>query len=524
MRKHSVRQQTRRNQRRRAKKLGALSAAGVLTGALVVAPYSVSMQSAAHKAFEDMLLAAASIVFIDGHDYPNGSTRMAGILGGQYQCTTTSCAPLTTPAPSDQLIFINNTAEYPGTLGLIDGLGAPTGDQSVADGQKGIAARLPDPSSSDTVTVVAFSEGAVAASHEISALGPSDNVNFVLAGNPERPNGGILARFPAGTYIPILGITGGNATSATGAPVVMVTQQYDGIADAPAYPLNLVADANAVLGAYYLHGAGTYDSVGAYSNVNPNADGNIITTSGKMTDILVPAAPGALPLFIPLAQAGVPQPILVALDPAVRAIIETGYNRTTDPAQQVQFALLPPPSAWATDAQNVAAGFAQTAQELPGAVLASLPSARTPVVTPPSSLTSVSQSIPLTGSTTNLSNSSGPQTFSQVSQNVARKQTIVSGGDAGPLTPTPTTSTPRNQQSSPTLPSLRTNPITNSKPLGTKPTSRPTSTGSRPPSKTGDSLQGAVTNVKKAIGSLTGGPKQRTSTSSTSPHTSSAPS
>jgi hypothetical protein len=34
----------------------------------------------------------------------------------------------------------------------------------------------------------------------------------------------------------------------------------------------------------------------------------------------------------------------------------------------------------------------------------------------------------------------------------------------------------------------------------------------------------AVTKVKKAIGSLTGGPKQRTSTSSTSPHTSSAPS
>jgi hypothetical protein len=433
--------------------------------------------------------------------------------------------PLTTPAPSDQLIFINNIAEYPGTLGLINGLDAPTGDQSVADGQQGIAARLPDPSTSDTVTVVAFSEGAVAASHEISALGPSDNVNFVLAGNPERPNGGILARFPAGTYIPILGITGGNATPATGAPVAMVTQQNDGIADAPAYPLNLVADLNALLGAYYLHGGGTSDSVGAYSNVDPNADGNIITTSGNMTDILVPTtAPGALPLFIPLAQAGVPQPILVALDPAVRAIIETGYNRTTDPSQQVQFTLLPPPSDWATDAQNVAAGFAQTAQELPGAVLASLPSARTPVVTPPSSLTSVSQSIPLTGSTTNLSNSSGPQIFSQVKQNVAPRQTIVSGGDAGPLTPTPNTSTPRNQQSSATLPSLRTNPITNSKPLGTKPTSRPTSTGSATPSKTGDSLQGAVINVKKAIGSLTGGPKQSTSTSSTSPHTSSAPS
>ena len=269
--------------------------------------------------------------------------------------------------PPAELIFVNNTLEYPGTLGLIDGLGAPTGDQSVADGQQGIAARLPDPSTGDTVTVVAFSEGAVAASHEISALGPSANVNFVLAGNPERPNGGILARFPAGTYIPILGITGGNATPATGAPVVMVTQQYDGIADAPAYPLNRVADLNALLGAYYLHGRGTSDSVGPYSNVDPNADGNIITTSGNMTDILVPAAPGALPLFIPLAQAGVPQPILVALDPAVRAIIETGYSRTTDPSRQVQFALRPAPSAWATDAQNVAAGFAQTAQDPPGA-------------------------------------------------------------------------------------------------------------------------------------------------------------
>ena len=122
----------------------------------------------------------------------------------------------------------------------------------------------------------------MAASHEISALGPSDNVNFVLAGNPERPNGGILARFPAGTYIPILGITGGAVTAATGAPVVMVTQQYDGIADAPAYPLNLVADADAVLGAHYLHGGGTYDSVGVYRNVDPNADGNIIITSGNM--------------------------------------------------------------------------------------------------------------------------------------------------------------------------------------------------------------------------------------------------
>ena len=280
------------------------------------------------------LAAAASIVFIDGHDYPNGSHAWRAILGGQYQCTTTSCAPLTTPAPSDQLIFINNTAEYPGTLGLIDGLGAPTGDQSVADGQTGIAARLPDPSSSDTVTVVAFSEGAVAASHEISALGPSDNVNFVLAGNPERPNGGILARFPAGTYIPILGITGGNATPATGAPVVMVTQQYDGIADAPAYPLNLLADVNAFLGAYYLHGAAR-TTVGPTATWIPTPTETSSPprpqhdrhpgTGGTRRTATVHTARSSRGSAADSGRAG----------SSVRAIIETGYDRTTDPSQQV---------------------------------------------------------------------------------------------------------------------------------------------------------------------------------------------
>jgi len=121
----------------------------------------------------------------------------------------------------------------------------------------------------------------------------------------------------------------------------------------------------------------------------------------------------------------VPQPILVALDPAVRAIIKTRYNRTTDPSQRVQFALLPPPSALATDAQNVAAGFAQTAQEQPGAVLASLPSARMPVVRPSSS--------PDVGVAINtphridhkLVEFVWAQTFSPVQQNFAPKQTIV---------------------------------------------------------------------------------------------------
>jgi hypothetical protein len=343
--------------------------AGLLAGGWMLAPHTPSVAEAP-IAQEDVSL-AASIVFIDGHDYPYGSTRMANEITGQsqYQPCTTPCTHLTAPAPGTAFIFINTPQQYPGTLGLLDGPTATTGDQSVALGQQSIEQQLSTtpPSATNPVTVVGYSQGAIAASHEVSNWAPTNNIGFVLIADPERPNGGILARFPAGTYIPLIGITAGHATSASGAPVVMVTQQYDGVADAPVYVGNVLADMNAFLGAYYLHGN--------YYPVNPNAAGNIVTTSanGNMTDILVPAAPGALPIFIPLAQAGVPQAILIALDPAVRAIIETGYNRTTDPSQQVMFALLPPASVWPADAQAIAAGFALTAQELPGALAASFP-------------------------------------------------------------------------------------------------------------------------------------------------------
>ena len=372
--KRTVRERKRANRKRRGVQPGAMSIAGLLAGGLVLAPPTPSAAPGAPMTDADVSL-AASIIFIDGHDYPYGSERMADEITGQYQydfqpCTT-PCTHLTPPTTS-KFIFINQPQQYPGTLGLVDGPTAPTGDQSVAMGQTAIHALIGQQikTGNTPVTVVAYSEGAVAASHEVSAWQPTSPVAFVLIGDPERPNGGILARMPAGTYIPVLGITGGNATPATGAPVVMVTRQYDGVADAPVYVGNVLADVNALLGAYYLHGNGNY------FDVDPNAAGNIVTTSanGNMTDILVPAAPGALPLFVPLAQAGVPQAILVALDPAVRAIIETGYDRTGDPSQQVMFAFLPPPSAWPADAQAVAAGFASTAQELPAALAASFPS------------------------------------------------------------------------------------------------------------------------------------------------------
>ena len=79
------------------------------------------------------------------------------------------------------------------------------------------------------------------------------DIDFVLGGDPNLPNGGLVARFP-GLYIPILDLSfNGPAPTDTQFDTVDITRQYDGFADFPLYPLNLIADLNAVLGFVYVH-------------------------------------------------------------------------------------------------------------------------------------------------------------------------------------------------------------------------------------------------------------------------------
>ena len=115
----------------------------------------------------------------------------------------------------------------------------------------------------------AYSQSARVASIEKAALIAEYNqedpatyhhVSFVLIANPNRPNGGILERFN-GLHIPILNVTFDGATT-TASPIVDgsylyptadISRQYDGWSDFPAYPLNLLADVNALAGIQYLH-------------------------------------------------------------------------------------------------------------------------------------------------------------------------------------------------------------------------------------------------------------------------------
>ena len=112
----------------------------------------------------------------------------------------------------------------------------------------------------DHLVIYGYSQGAIIANREKRKLAEqypagttAPDIDFVLSGDVNLPNGGLLARFP-GLYIPILDLSfNGPEPTDTQFDTVVITRQYDGFADFPLYPLNLVADLNALLGFVYVH-------------------------------------------------------------------------------------------------------------------------------------------------------------------------------------------------------------------------------------------------------------------------------
>ena len=170
----------------------------------------------------------------------------------------------------------------------------------------------------------------------VDANGAPLRASFVLIGNPNRPNGGILQRF-AGLHIPVLGVTFDGATptdSCDGTDcrfrTVDIAWQYDGWADFPQRPLNLLADLNALAGIIYLHPNYTVSA----------ADAVYQGTTGDTAYFLLPTA--RLPLLMPLARLGVPAPILDVLDAPLRVIVEWAYDRDVNPGDPTRATLTDP--------------------------------------------------------------------------------------------------------------------------------------------------------------------------------------
>ncbi|MGV0742324.1 PE-PPE domain-containing protein [Mycolicibacterium sp. XJ870] len=224
------------------------------------------------------------------------------------------------------------------------------------------------------VAILGYSQGATVTSIVKSQLADEhggvipDWINFVLIGNPNRPNGGLFERLAALGTVPILDATFGEPTrtDTAGEGVVNTTDialQYDGVADAPSWLLNPLALANALAGFEYTHptylapdgddlptetpyGYTPQQVQAAIANAQANCtaathcqqhgDTRYITLPAKTLPIMQPfldlgASTGTSALVIPIVD---------LVSPMAQTLIETGYDRT-DYGTPTPFRLIP---------------------------------------------------------------------------------------------------------------------------------------------------------------------------------------
>jgi hypothetical protein len=244
--------------------------------------------------------------------------------------------------PSNAVALVTPEGFYPFT-----GFKSLTFDVSVAQGVQILDNAIKNTlaaNPSGSVAVFGTSQSADISSLELEnlanpLLNPSpptaNQLGFVLVADEMNPNGGILARFPgfpAGQplQIPSLGITFYGATpSNTIYPTNIYSMEYDGFADFPQYPINLISDLNAFAGIYYVHN--TYPA-------NPSAlpPGYAIhqlpTSPGYtgVTNYYMITTQNGLPLLDPVrAIPVIGKPIADLLQPDLTTIVNLGYGSPT---------------------------------------------------------------------------------------------------------------------------------------------------------------------------------------------------
>ena len=206
---------------------------------------------------------------------------------------------------------------------------------SVGDGLKNLnAAIMAQYAAGNNTVVFGYSQSAGISTLEMRYLetlpagqkpDPSQ-LSFTLIGNPNRPDGGFYERFnnAFSPFLQALGFQTAGATPTNAYPTTDYAIQYDGIADFPQYPINILADANAFSGMVFLHPT--------YSDLTPAqvASGVLQPVSpadSQTTYVLIPTQ--NLPLLDPLR--GIPylgNPLADLVQPDLRVLVDLGYDRT----------------------------------------------------------------------------------------------------------------------------------------------------------------------------------------------------
>ena len=264
-------------------------------------------------------------------------------------------------------------------------------DHTVAEGLTDLQAAMAAQQVADPgapYVIAGYSQSALIAVDEEEQLAstaatgqPIPEVTVALFGSGNRPDGGIYERLD-GLYVPGLEVDANGAEPTDlGIPTIDVADQYDGLADVPQYPANLVADLNDLLGIIYVHtsyGAGAIPALFPDSapSSGPFADEYVLGSteivkqvSGDATFYLIPTQ--TLPLLDPLLDLGVPQPVLDIVQPALQVIVEAGYDRDIPFADPTPFELIPTidPVTFTLELDNGIVQGANNAFELFGAQL-----------------------------------------------------------------------------------------------------------------------------------------------------------
>jgi PE-PPE domain len=236
--------------------------------------------------------------------------------GGNY-------TPVLVPTPE-------SFASTSGSIGLADLQAAMAHQQSIDPG--------------DPYLVEGYSQSAsIAVDEKIQLMqaGQDPDVTFLLLGDPNRPDGGMVERF-IGLNIPGVGAFNGAEPTDAGIPTIDIANQYDFVADFPQYPVNVVADLNAVLGFIYAHAAygdgplpeqvpaiwpDSEPLTGPYADEYVLGSTEIVKqVDGDTTFYFIPTT--ELPLLDPLRSLGVPESVLNIFQPALQVIVEAGYDRS----------------------------------------------------------------------------------------------------------------------------------------------------------------------------------------------------
>ena len=172
--------------------------------------------------------------------------------------------------------------------------------------------------------------------------GLDDSLNFVFVGNEMNPNGGFLSRFPDLT-LPSLGIPFYGATPEDAYPTTNYTREYDGFADFPRYPLNLLSVLNAGLGIVYVHTKyAPTDTCQTFCLTQQEVVDavELPTTPGTTTQKYYFIPTENLPLVEPLRVIPlIGNPIADLIQPVLKVLVNLGYG---DPAHGFTSATQPP--------------------------------------------------------------------------------------------------------------------------------------------------------------------------------------